>query len=105
MMADGPSVSDLVPLPGHVNDAENMALATATHAAMVVRSRLYDRGIATPLLLRWKGRIPAGVATDDLVSTVDLAPTLLELVGLEVPDWMQGVSFAAGLQPGSRTTS
>lgn len=45
MMADGPSVSDLVPQPGNVNDAENMALATATHAALVVRSRLYDRGI------------------------------------------------------------
>ncbi len=45
MMADGPSVSDLVQQPGNVNDAENMALATATHAALVVRSRLYDRGI------------------------------------------------------------
>lgn len=45
MMADGPSVSDNNPQPGNVNDAENMALATATHAALVVRSRLYDRGI------------------------------------------------------------
>jgi len=45
MMADGPSVSDLAPQPGHVNDPQNMALATATHAALVVRSRLYDRGI------------------------------------------------------------
>lgn len=45
MMADGPSVSDLVQQEGNINDAENMALATATHAALVVRSRLYDRGI------------------------------------------------------------
>jgi N-acetylmuramoyl-L-alanine amidase len=45
MMADGPRVSDLNPQPGNINDAQNMALATATHAAMVVRSRLYDRGI------------------------------------------------------------
>jgi N-acetylmuramoyl-L-alanine amidase len=45
MMADGPSVSDLNPQPGNVNDAQNMALATASHAALVVRSRLYDRGI------------------------------------------------------------
>ena len=45
MMADGPRISDLDPCPGHVNDAENMALATATHAAMVVRSRMFDRGI------------------------------------------------------------
>ena len=45
MAADGPSITDLSPCPGHQNDAENMALATATHAAMVVRSRMWDRGI------------------------------------------------------------
>jgi len=45
MMADGPRISDLDPCPGHVNDAENIALATATHAAMVMRSRMPDRGI------------------------------------------------------------
>jgi N-acetylmuramoyl-L-alanine amidase len=45
MMADGPRISDLDPLPGHACDAQNMALATATHAALVVRSQMYDRGI------------------------------------------------------------
>jgi N-acetylmuramoyl-L-alanine amidase len=45
MMADGPRISDLDLCPGHINDAENIALATATHAALVVRSRMYDRGI------------------------------------------------------------
>ena len=45
MAADGPSITDLTPCAGHENDAENMALACATHAAMVVRSRMWDRGI------------------------------------------------------------
>jgi N-acetylmuramoyl-L-alanine amidase len=45
MMADGPSVSDLNPCPGNVRDAENMALACATHASLIVHSQLYDRGI------------------------------------------------------------
>ena len=45
MMADGPRISDLDPLPGHACDAQNMALATATHAALVVKSQMYDRGI------------------------------------------------------------
>jgi N-acetylmuramoyl-L-alanine amidase len=45
MMADGPSVSDLVQSAGNINDPQNMALATATHAAQVVRTKLYDRGI------------------------------------------------------------
>ena len=45
MAADGPALSDFVPCPGHARDAENMALACATHAALVRNSGLYDRGI------------------------------------------------------------
>jgi N-acetylmuramoyl-L-alanine amidase len=45
MMADGPRITDLQQCAGNINDPENIALATATHAAMVVRSRMYDRGI------------------------------------------------------------
>ena len=45
MAADGPALSDYFPCPGHTRDAENMALACATHAALVRNSGLYDRGI------------------------------------------------------------
>lgn len=46
MMADEPSrISDLDLCRGNARDAENMALATATHASLVCRSQLYDRGI------------------------------------------------------------
>lgn len=45
MAADGPRLSDLQMCAGNSRDSENMALATATHAALVSRSQLYDRGI------------------------------------------------------------
>ena len=45
MASDGPSLSDLVPCPGNARDAENIALACATHAAVVYNSGLFDRGI------------------------------------------------------------
>jgi N-acetylmuramoyl-L-alanine amidase len=45
MAADGPRLSDLQTCAGNSYDPENMALATAAHAALVSRSRLYDRGI------------------------------------------------------------
>jgi N-acetylmuramoyl-L-alanine amidase len=45
MAADGPLLSDLRANPGNVCDAENMALACATHASLICHSRLYDRGI------------------------------------------------------------
>lgn len=45
MMADGPRLADSDPCAGHACDSQNIALATATHAALVVRSRMFDRGI------------------------------------------------------------
>ena len=45
MAADGPALSDFVPCPGNVCDAENIALACATHSALVRNSGLFDRGI------------------------------------------------------------
>lgn len=45
MMADGPAVSDFNDCPGNARDQENMALATASHAALVMKTRMTDRGL------------------------------------------------------------
>lgn len=42
--------------------------------------------------LRPADYVPGG-ASDRLVSFVDFAPTLLSLIGIEPPDWMQGRAF------------
>ena len=42
---DSPSASYLVPCAGNVEDPENMALATAMHAALLSRLPMVDRGI------------------------------------------------------------
>ena len=59
------------------------------------KTRLYDSGIKTPLLVRWPGHIRPGLHSASLVSIIDLAPTLLEVAGIEVPRTFQGKSFAA----------
>lgn len=43
--SDGPRVSDLKACAGNAHDAANMALATATHAALVTKLSPFDRGI------------------------------------------------------------
>lgn len=53
----------------------------------------YDSGIHVPLIVRWPGKVQPGHSTDQLVSTIDLAPTVLSLVGLDVPCHMQGQVF------------
>jgi len=42
---DKASESDLQVCYNNINDAQNIALATAVHASLIVRSRMYDRGI------------------------------------------------------------
>ena len=45
MADDGPALSDFEPCTGNVRDAENIALACATHATLVCNSAMFDRGI------------------------------------------------------------
>lgn len=51
---------------------------------------LYDTGTLIPMIVRWPDKMDAGSVREDLVNTVDLAPTMLRLAGIEVPAHMQG---------------
>lgn len=46
---------------------------------------LYDTSVKVPAIASHPGRIPAGRVVDSLVSGYDVAPTLLEYVGLQMP--------------------
>jgi arylsulfatase A-like enzyme len=58
---------------------------------------IYEESIQMPFVVRLPGQIPAGSARDDLLTNVDITPTLLEFAGAEVPESMQGESFKSGL--------
>jgi arylsulfatase A-like enzyme len=58
------------------------------------KTTVYDSGIRTPLIARWPGRIAPGGRTPSLVSTVDIAPTILKLAGLGPMPGAQGVDFS-----------
>lgn len=45
----------------------------------------YDGGIRVPGIVRWKGQIEPGQTLHEPVASVDLLPTLCELVGIELP--------------------
>src|SRR5690606_21474312 len=53
----------------------------------------YDAGIRIPLIVRWPGHLQPGSESKQLVSLVDLAPTMLSLAGVAVPVHMQGQPF------------
>jgi arylsulfatase A-like enzyme/Flp pilus assembly protein TadD len=54
---------------------------------------LYETTQRVPLLIRCPGVVPAGKVVETRVRTVDVAPTLLELAGLERRPEMQGESL------------
>lgn len=59
------------------------------------KTQLYHHSTRTPLMIRWPGVTKAGVVDDtNMVSTVDLLPTLLDIVGVRQPDGFDGRSFA-----------
>lgn len=53
---------------------------------------MYEPGLKTPLIARGPGIRP-GSTPDAMALNIDLAPTFMELAGLNVPDWMQGRSL------------
>jgi len=58
------------------------------------KNNLYEYGIHMPLAIYWKDGIEnPGRVIDDLVSLTDLAPTLLEIGGADVPREMTGKSL------------
>jgi arylsulfatase A-like enzyme len=54
---------------------------------------MYEPGLRVPLLAKGPG-IKAGSTPSEFVANIDLAPTFLDLAGLDIPESMQGRSVA-----------
>jgi arylsulfatase A-like enzyme len=58
------------------------------------KTTLYDDGIRTPFIVRFPGRVKPNTVTRSVVSSIDIAPTVLELAGAKASPTFQGQSFA-----------
>jgi arylsulfatase A-like enzyme len=74
----------------------------ADNGGVLARSKrfTYETGTHIPFIVRipdkYKHLFPAaqpGMPVDRLISFVDLAPTLLNIIGMQTPDYMQGHAF------------
>lgn len=64
---------------------------------------MYEESMRMPLIVRYPGVVEPGSFSDALVNNLDFAPTLLELIGVPIPDYMQGrslVPILGGETPG-----
>ena len=96
-------------LAGNIlTELEESGLADSTivifygdHGGILGRSKrfMYQTGLRVPMIVRvpdlYKHLAPGrkGSSTKRMVSFIDLAPTLLNIAGIRVPDYMQGNAF------------
>ncbi|KRF06810.1 hypothetical protein ASG89_18330 [Paenibacillus sp. Soil766] len=75
--------------------SDTLILYTTDHGIAFphMKSQLYDTGIGVSLIMKHPGAFPRQGAVDTLVSQVDVFPTICELLELDKPDWLQGVSL------------
>ncbi len=64
------------------------------------KADLYDYGARVPLAVRWPESVPGGRVVTDFASLVDIAPTILDAAGVEIPEDMTGRSLLDLLESG-----
>jgi len=88
---------------------ETLVVVTSDHGQSFGEKGVLGHGtssleeqIRVPLVWRAPERVAAGQRIASMVGVVDIVPTVLDLLGLPIPAWVQGVSLRPMLQPGYR---
>ena len=82
-------------------EEDTIVVFTADHGDMmgshqlIAKTTFYEESAKTPLVIKYPDEIEAGTVNEqDLISSTDIMPTLLDLCGLEIPADIDGASFA-----------
>lgn len=54
---------------------------------------LYDELLKIPLIIKWEGHVSPGAENDTQVRAIDIMPTILDILNIDKPGFMQGASF------------
>ncbi len=81
---------------------ETLIVFTCDHGEMfgghgrMKKNIFYEEAARIPFLMRWPGRIPAGLVSDACLNTPDIMPTLLGLAGLSsrIPESVEGMDLS-----------
>jgi N-sulfoglucosamine sulfohydrolase len=69
-----------------------LVLYIGDHGAQFPRGKgsVYEGGLRVPLIVGWPGHAKAGVVCDELVSTIDILPTVLRAAGVDSTEQLPG---------------
>jgi uncharacterized sulfatase len=62
---------------------------------------MYDEAMRMPFFVRYPKKIKNGTRTDAIINNTDFAPTMIDLAGGTIPEFMQGKSFKTILETGA----
>ena len=79
--SDNGSLGDVAPPWGHMGP-----VGGSNAPLRGTKGTTFEGGLRVPAIVRWTGAVPAGRVCDELLSAMDLYPTLAGLCGGEVPD-------------------
>jgi N-sulfoglucosamine sulfohydrolase len=73
---------------------ETLVIFTTDHGPQLSRGKtsIYEAGLRVPYIMRWPGRVKKGLVRDELLSHVDILPTIMEAAGLTCPEIVAGQS-------------
>jgi arylsulfatase len=67
------------------------------HGLYLKGPHFYEEAVRVPLTMRWPDKFKPDHRVNGLVELIDIAPTLLECAGIDVPNRMQGRSLCGQL--------
>lgn len=86
----------------HIGNASNAGVGSPGPLRGRKRS-IYEGGVRTPMIVRWPGKVKAGVLDEtSVIGAVDLMPTICKLVGADVPANMDGEDVSDVFTDGPR---
>ncbi len=81
-------------------EKNTIVLFMADHNVEPGKATCYEKGLHVPFIMHWPGKFEDLKVSDNLVSSVDLLPTILEAAGIPLPDGnvFDGISILPGLE-------
>jgi len=93
---------------GILGEGRTMLIITSDHGEEFrehgdfLHKKLYRETMQVPLIFYWPGKLGPAKVVKGQVRLIDLAPTILDLIGLPVHLQMQGVSLKSVMESGDR---
>ena len=75
------------------NGGSDSAFFESARPLRGLKGSVYEGGIRVPFIVRWPGRVKAGSTSDHICAFWDFLPTCCELIGVDAPSDIDGISI------------